>query len=74
MVENLSVKAKLMLDLVIDVKNNLQRENQSNSFQSLSPRISKWLSKICVSNYQLIHLSWKKLLEKNKKGEYLLSS
>lgn len=65
----LSKKAELMLDLVIDIKNNrLAKKGSRESFIHLSHTVGKWLQKIDVSKIALMDLNWKKLLDSQKTG------
>lgn len=80
----LSKRAALMLDLVIDIKNN--RKPRSNVDRSkfdpvvdgsgrrgaagvLQPGLLKWLRGAGVDDVTLVNLSWSKLTAPDKKGE-----
>ena len=65
------VLVQVLLGLVIDIKNNKQRNKGSLGAVSiasvLSAGVLKWLRGCGVETVQLRHLPWKKVLQPNKK-------
>ena len=69
----LSVRARVMLDLVVDIKNNKRRGDSGSSQGSgpaavLSPAIGKWLRSLDVSAVAMGGIPWQRIVSKRKKG------
>ncbi|KAK9813973.1 hypothetical protein WJX73_007570 [Symbiochloris irregularis] len=75
-------RARLLLDLIIDIKNNRKHSKSSAkadaaglhmaSEASLEPPVKAWLSKVDTAAVQLHGLSWDTLISSNKKGLWWL--
>ncbi|GAX86627.1 hypothetical protein CEUSTIGMA_g14035.t1, partial [Chlamydomonas eustigma] len=68
----LTKRAQLMLDLVVDVKNNRRSADSGGSggkraASVLSPGVLKWLRQSGVEEVQLRNITWEKLLDKSKR-------
>ena len=66
----MSQRAEIMLELVVDIKNNRKSKGVSNSSPMeayLSQATLRWLKESKVEDSQLKNLTWKQLLEPNKK-------
>lgn len=69
LVGTLSMQGELMLDLVLDIKNNKKKaKDQMATFKYLSDGTGKWLQEAGVSQIKMGELSWQKLLQTDKKG------
>ncbi|KAJ9511491.1 hypothetical protein QJQ45_029845, partial [Haematococcus lacustris] len=74
----LSKRAELMLDLVIDIKNNRQSKvvggkvGASGAGHSPSPALLKWLSSCNAGEVALRGITWTKLCAPGKKGMWWL--
>jgi nucleolar MIF4G domain-containing protein 1 len=79
---SLSRRAQIMLQLVVDIKNNRKRpQNSSNSSNNggstaattvLSPMVMKWLKSGGVDDVSIAGLKWSRVLEKDKRGRWWL--
>lgn len=80
-------RAEIMLELVIDIKNNRKRDVSGNSKSKasgssskggaaavLQPGVIKWLKQSGVDDVKLVNLSWKKLVTPDKKGRLQMQS
>lgn len=68
-VKNLSVRARVMMDIVVDVKNNRKRElNKRELTQRLDSQVLRWLKGAGISGIALGGISWETVLEKDKRG------
>ncbi|CAI8613638.1 unnamed protein product [Vicia faba] len=65
--KNNSKRMEFMLETIYDIKNNKKKTEE------VSPRIKKWLQKLRVDDISLRGLTWSKLLDPNKKGQWWLS-
>ncbi|CAL8471329.1 g10871 [Coccomyxa elongata] len=70
----LSSRAEVLLSLVLDIKNNKQRnKGAAVSIQSvLSVGVLKWLKSTGMEEVQLRNLSWAKVLQPKRKGLWWL--
>lgn len=69
----MSKRAELMLELVVDIKNNRKREGgKGGAAAVLSPTALKWLKQCRVEDVALGDLSWDKLLSGGKRGAWWL--
>lgn len=73
-VKNLSARARVMMDIVVDVKNNRKRELTKQMAQMLDAQILRWLKNTGISSVALGGISWDKVLEKDKRGFWWLPS
>ena len=79
-VGSLSRRAQIMLQLVVDIKNNRKRPRNSNDGGSggtaattvLSPMVMKWLKSGGVDDVGIAGLTWSRLLNKDKRGRWWL--
>eukprot|EP00897_Mesotaenium_endlicherianum_P004873 jgi/Mesen1/4413/ME000225S03400 len=62
---------QFMLDMICDIKNNRKRSAASEEPASFT-RLKKWLSKLRVEDVQLRAVTWQRLLEPGKKGQWWL--
>jgi hypothetical protein len=81
----MSKRAEIMLELVMDIKNNRLRESKASKAAAaagtagrkgrggaaavLQPGLLKWLKQQGVDDVTLSNISWAKLVHPNKKGE-----
>lgn len=75
---DLSVRAKVMLDLVVDVKNNRMKKRQGSLAipmdgtkplaSALPPQTGLWYKSLSVETVSIGGLSWDKILSADKKG------
>ena len=63
-------RAELMLDLVVDIKNNRKRGGDE-SISELSRVVMKWLTKCGIKQIHLGSLTWDDLIQRDKKGTSL---
>lgn len=56
-----------MLETMYDIKNNKKKTEEA------PPRIKKWLQKLRVDEISIRGLTWSKLLDPDKKGQWWLS-
>ena len=63
----LSVRARVMLDLVVDIKNNKKRGDYKSAYV-LSPAVSKWLRSLDLSEVAVGGIPWERILSKVKRG------
>ncbi|CAD7703288.1 unnamed protein product [Ostreobium quekettii] len=63
----LTKRAELMLDMVVDIKNN-RRKGSGQGTAGVSPEVMRWLTQSGVEGIHLGTLSWDKLLDPDKKG------
>lgn len=69
----LTKRAELMLELVVDIKNNRKREGKKGGAAAvLSPTALKWLKQCRVEELQMAGLTWGKLLAPGKRGVWWL--
>jgi nucleolar MIF4G domain-containing protein 1 len=73
-VKNLSARARVMMDIVVDVKNNRKRELTKQMTQTLDAHMLRWLKNTGISSVALGGISWNKVLEKDKRGFWWLPS
>ncbi len=66
----LSTRARVMLDLVVDIKNNRKREDGRKKAVQLDPAAAKWLRGCNVGAVALGGITWKKVLTGDKKGHW----
>jgi len=64
-----STRMKFMLDTICDIKNNKKRTKDLSDHS----RIKKWLQKLKAEDVLLRGLTWKRLLDPDKKGQWWLS-
>lgn len=79
-------RAEIMLELVMDIKNNRQRDVKAKKGSAavaagaagrggaaavLQPGLLKWLKQSGVDDVTLANISWAKLVLHDKKGEWL---
>jgi nucleolar MIF4G domain-containing protein 1 len=78
---SLSRRAQIMLQLVVDIKNNRKRhQNNTNNDGSggtaatavLSPMVLKWLKSGRVDDVSIAGLKWSRVVEKDKRGRWWL--
>lgn len=65
--KNNSKRMEFMLETIYDIKNNKKKAEEVN------PRIKKWLQKLRVDDISIRGLTWSKLLDPDKKGQWWLS-
>ncbi|KAK3138898.1 hypothetical protein QOZ80_5AG0374870 [Eleusine coracana subsp. coracana] len=65
-----SKRMEFMLETICDIKNNKKRPKEDPSHHT---RIKKWLQKLKSEDILLRGLTWSKLLEPDKKGQWWLS-
>ncbi|KAG0452782.1 hypothetical protein HPP92_025446 [Vanilla planifolia] len=65
-----SKRMDFMLETICDIKNNKRRSKEDPSHHA---RIKKWLQKLRAEDILLRGLSWKKLIDPDKKGQWWLS-
>ncbi|XP_045795620.1 nucleolar MIF4G domain-containing protein 1 [Trifolium pratense] len=65
--KNNSKRMEFMLETIYDIKNNKKKTEEVN------PRIKKWLQKLRVDDISIRGLTWSKLLDPDKKGQWWLS-
>jgi len=66
---SLSHRADVMLDLVIDIKNNrLSKTGKKETMKILSPNIGRWLQELEVQKMALVHLTWARISDPHKSG------
>lgn len=66
----LSTRARVMLDLVVDIKNNRKREDGRRKAVQLDPAAAKWLRGCNVGAVALGGITWKKVLTGDKRGHW----
>lgn len=66
----LSTRARVMLDLVVDIKNNRKREDGRRKAVALDPAAAKWLRSCHVGTVALGGITWKKVLTADKRGNW----
>ncbi|RLN00872.1 nucleolar MIF4G domain-containing protein 1 isoform X2 [Panicum miliaceum] len=64
-----STRMKFMLDTICDIKNNKKRPKDVSDHT----RIKKWLQKLKAEDVLLRGLTWSRLLDPDKKGQWWLS-
>ncbi|KAG2616380.1 nucleolar MIF4G domain-containing protein 1-like [Panicum virgatum] len=64
-----STRMKFMLDTICDIKNNKKRPKDLSDYT----RIKKWLQKLKAEDVLLRGLTWSRLLDPDKKGQWWLS-
>ncbi|KAK9943043.1 hypothetical protein M0R45_008667 [Rubus argutus] len=62
-------RMEFMLETICDIKNNKKRPKEDTAPHT---RIKKWLQKLRVEDILVRGLSWSKLLDPNKKGQWWL--
>ncbi|KAL6840922.1 hypothetical protein ACP4OV_029182 [Aristida adscensionis] len=65
-----SKRMEFMLETICDIKNNKKRAKEDPSHHT---RIKKWLQKLKAEDVILRGLTWSRLLEPDKKGQWWLS-
>lgn len=68
--ESMSTRTRLMLDLVLDIKNNRRRKGDEPAAAAegtLGPAARAWLRSADVQAVQLQGLSWQRLAQPGKK-------
>uniref|UniRef100_A0A7I4D9X4 MI domain-containing protein n=1 Tax=Physcomitrium patens TaxID=3218 RepID=A0A7I4D9X4_PHYPA len=66
---DLGKRVQFMLDMICDIKNNKRRAKDDPAHHM---RLKKWLQKLGVEDVQLRSVTWEKLLEPEKKGQWWL--
>lgn len=66
----LSTRARVMLDLVVDIKNNRKREDGRRKAVQLDSAAAKWLRGCNVGAVALGGITWKKVLTGDKRGHW----
>ena len=69
---NLSKRAEIMLELVVDIKNNRKKENNGGALPPFPLTIKKWLNSVCVADVALGGLTWDTILTTDRKGRWWL--
>ena len=68
----LSKRAQMMLELVVDIKNNRKRESSGASGggggAALAPTVAKWLKSCGVREMAVGGITWDKVLQPDKRG------
>ncbi|KAI7835645.1 hypothetical protein COHA_010459 [Chlorella ohadii] len=64
----LTKRAQILLELVVDVKNNRTREEAKRKVVVLAPAIGKWLKQCGAPDAAVGGISWHKVLQPGKKG------
>lgn len=65
-----SKRMEFMLETICDIKNNKKRSKEDPVYYT---RLKKWLQKLRVEDVLLRGLTWSKLLDPQKKGQWWLS-
>ncbi|CAL5193134.1 unnamed protein product [Lathyrus oleraceus] len=65
--KNNSKRMEFMLETIYDIKNNKKKTEE------VPPRIKKWLQKLRVDEISIRGITWSKLLDPDKKGQWWLS-
>ncbi|GAV77301.1 MA3 domain-containing protein/MIF4G domain-containing protein [Cephalotus follicularis] len=65
-----SKRMEFMLETICDIKNNKKRPKEDTAQHT---RIKKWLQKLRVEDILIRGLTWSKLLDPDKKGQWWLS-
>ncbi|KAJ1261599.1 hypothetical protein BS78_09G042500 [Paspalum vaginatum] len=65
-----SKRMEFMLETICDIKNNKKRPKEDPSHHT---RVKKWLQKLKSEDVLLRGLTWRRLLDPNKKGQWWLS-
>ena len=66
----LSIRARVMLDLVVDIKNNRKRDDGRRKVAQLDSAAAKWLRGCNVGAVALGGITWKKVLTGDKRGHW----
>ncbi|TKW24263.1 hypothetical protein SEVIR_3G041200v4 [Setaria viridis] len=66
-------RMEFMLNTICDIKNNKKRPKDDPSHSSNHTRIKKWLQKLKAEDVLLRGLTWSRLLDPDKKGQWWLS-
>ncbi|CAM0147569.1 unnamed protein product [Urochloa decumbens] len=66
-------RMEFMLMTICDIKNNKKRPKDDPSHSSNHTRIRKWLQKLKAEDVLLRGLTWSRLLDPDKKGQWWLS-
>ncbi|CAN6336329.1 unnamed protein product [Urochloa humidicola] len=66
-------RMEFMLMTICDIKNNKKRPKDDPSHSSNHTRIKKWLQKLKAEDVLLRGLTWSRLLDPDKKGQWWLS-
>ncbi|CAL4938727.1 unnamed protein product [Urochloa decumbens] len=66
-------RMEFMLMTICDIKNNKKRPKDDPSHSSNHTRIKKWLQKLKAEDILLRGLTWSRLLDPDKKGQWWLS-
>ncbi|KAL3644207.1 hypothetical protein CASFOL_012139 [Castilleja foliolosa] len=66
----ISKRMEFMLETISDIKNNKKKSKEDTAQHT---RIKKWLQKLRVDDVLLRGLTWNKLVDPNKKGQWWLS-
>lgn len=69
-VETLSMRARVMLDLVVDIKNNRKRGamHGGRGATAVPPATAKWLRGLGVDGVAVGGISWDKIVQEDKRG------
>ena len=71
--DTMSQRAQIMLELVVDIKNNRKAKSSTseNTLESfLSQGSLRWLKESKVEDVQLRGVTWERLLDPNKKASF----
>ena len=75
--DSMSQRAQIMLELVVDIKNNRKAKSSTseNTLESfLSQGSLRWLKESKVEDVQLRGVTWERLLDPNKKVSLITCS
>ncbi|KAG0629231.1 hypothetical protein M758_1G087200 [Ceratodon purpureus] len=64
---DLGKRVQFMLDMICDIKNNKRRAKEDPAHHM---RLKKWLQKLGIEDVQLRSVTWEKLLDPEKKGQW----
>ncbi|KAL4421444.1 hypothetical protein ABPG75_010735 [Micractinium tetrahymenae] len=64
----LTKRAQILLELVVDVKNNRRREDAKRRVVELAPAVTRWLKASGAADVAIGGIAWSKVLQPNKKG------
>ncbi|PSC75596.1 nucleolar MIF4G domain-containing 1 [Micractinium conductrix] len=64
----LTKRAQMLLELVVDVKNNRRRDDAKRRVVELAPAVGKWLKACGASDAAVGGITWQKVQQRNKKG------
>ncbi|KAJ7537538.1 hypothetical protein O6H91_11G010400 [Diphasiastrum complanatum] len=67
--EGINKRVKFMLEAICEIKNNKRRSKDEPAHHA---RLKKWLQKLRVEDVQLRSVSWKTLIDPEKKGQWWL--